>query len=86
MKSRPQINIRIDNELLEKLKEKCDREKVSQTEFITKALKAALGIEGYILNSEDLDERISHQIQPLQQELDNIKAQLNSFKTTTINR
>lgn len=84
MNERSQINIRIEKDLLDKLKEKCDRDKVSQTEFITKALKAALGIENYIFNTEMLDKRISTQIQPLQKELENLKLQLNSFKSTAI--
>ena len=86
MNERSQINIRIDKELLERLKKKCDREKVSQTEFITKVLKAALGVDDYLLNVEALDERIDDRIHPLEKELENLKTQLDSFKTTAFKK
>jgi len=44
MAERTQINFRIDNTLLAAIKEKCDRDNITQTDFITNALKAALGL------------------------------------------
>ena len=41
--SRTQINFRLDDELLAKIKSKCDKSGVSLTDFLTDAARRALG-------------------------------------------
>jgi hypothetical protein len=45
MTDRTQINFRIENDLLAAIKTKCEEQKITQTNFITNAIKAMLGIE-----------------------------------------
>jgi uncharacterized protein (DUF1778 family) len=69
MADRTQINFRIDNDLLEAVKEKCETEGVTQTDFIINAIKAALGIASSISESTDLDKLIEAKLAPIEQRL-----------------
>ncbi|MEQ9001309.1 MAG: hypothetical protein RID53_33010 [Coleofasciculus sp. B1-GNL1-01] len=79
MSQRTQINLRIDNELLQALREKCASEGCTQTEFITNAIKSSLGIPITQANLIEIDERIAAHIQPIREELDQLRAALGEF-------
>ena len=79
MSQRTQINLRIDNELLQALREKCAAEGCTQTEFITNAIKLSLGIPINQANFIEIDERIAAHIQPIREELDQLRAALGEF-------
>jgi uncharacterized protein (DUF1778 family) len=70
MADRTQINFRIDNELLDAVKAKCEAEGVTQTEFIINAIKAALGIAPSISDLTELDKLIEAKLAPIEQRLE----------------
>jgi uncharacterized protein (DUF1778 family) len=70
MADRTQINFRIDNELLDAMKAKCETEGVTQTEFIINAIKAALGIVPSISDPTELDKLIEAKLTPIERRLE----------------
>ena len=69
MADRTQINFRIDNDLLDAVKAKCETDGVTQTDFIINAIKAALGITPSIPESSELDKLIEAKLAPIEQRL-----------------
>jgi antitoxin component of RelBE/YafQ-DinJ toxin-antitoxin module len=76
MADRTQINFRIDNELLDAMKAKCETEGVTQTEFIINAIKAALGIAPVVSSPTELDKLIEAKLAPIEQRLEQRIAEL----------
>ena len=67
---RTQINFRIDNDLLDAVKAKCEVEELTQTEFIVNAIKAALGMPSGATDSTELDKLIEAKLAPIEQRLE----------------
>jgi uncharacterized protein (DUF4415 family) len=67
---RTQINFRIDNDLLDAVKAKCEVGELTQTEFIVNAIKAALGMPSAATDSADLDKLIEAKLAPIEQRLE----------------
>ncbi|MBE9128871.1 MULTISPECIES: hypothetical protein [unclassified Coleofasciculus] len=76
MAKRTQISLRIDSNLLGAIRAKCAAENLTQTEFITNAIKAALDIPLAPTNVAEIDTRISTQIEPIREELARLRAAL----------
>lgn len=68
MADRTQINIRIDNELVEAIKARCEEENSTQTEFIVAAIRNALGMPSST-DSTDLNELVDAKLAALEQRL-----------------
>ena len=72
--SRTQINFRLDDELLAKIKSKCDKSGVSLTDFLTDAARRALGhrmadrypdpdvLSGIIERIDNVEKRLDNRI------------------------
>jgi antitoxin component of RelBE/YafQ-DinJ toxin-antitoxin module len=67
---RTQINFRIDNDLLDAVKAKCEVEGLTQTEFIVNSIKAALGMPAVAADSIELDKLIEAKLAPIEQRLE----------------
>lgn len=72
MTERTQVNFRIDIDLLTAIKQKCEIEGISTTDFFRNAAKTALGIETIdctTLPSSDALESFTERIEDLEQRL-----------------
>ncbi|MDJ0718209.1 MAG: GIY-YIG nuclease family protein [Prochloraceae cyanobacterium] len=74
------INI-VDRQLLEAVRERCEQEKISQTEFMVKAIKTALAMKVHeeAFSSDVLNQKIDERIAPLKKELETLKEKLKSL-------
>ncbi len=69
MAERTQINFRVDNTLLNAIRDHCEAEGITQTEFITNALRSALGITSNGSDATQIYEIVAAQVEPIQEEL-----------------
>jgi hypothetical protein len=74
MAERTQISLRLDKDLLESIRLRCRSEGISQTDFITNAIKAALATPLSQRETAEIDERIAAHLLPLQEELAQLRA------------
>lgn len=74
MAERTQISLRLDKDLLESIRLRCRTEGISQTEFITNAIIAALATPLSQRETAEIDERIAAHLLPLQEELAQLRA------------
>lgn len=80
MADRTQINIRIDNELVEAMKARCEEEGSTQTLFIIAAIRMALGMPPSapsVLDMTELDklieEKLETRLSPILERLSNLE-------------
>lgn len=69
MTERTQINFRIDNTLLTAIRDYCDTQNLTQTEFITNALKLAVGMSPTNESDNEAIQQLSNRIAQLEKRL-----------------
>jgi hypothetical protein len=88
MTERTQINFRIENTLLAAIRDRCEAEDITQTDFITNALKMALGMPRNLTAypTQDALERLASRLAEIEQYQTKLDKQLDERIEAAIQR